>query len=61
MTDKRSPSPSGNLIDRLADYFDLKGDAFGEWYTRCLIGFLIMWCAAGFATGFMIQLLMRQL
>ena len=47
-----------NLIDRLADYFDRKGDTFGEWYTRCLIGFLFMWCALGFAVGLTFELWM---
>lgn len=40
-----------NLIDRLAAYFDRKGDTFGQWYTRCLVGFLIAWCVAGFLVG----------
>ncbi|WP_161967512.1 hypothetical protein [Fimbriiglobus ruber] len=40
-----------NIIDRLATYFDRKGDSFGQRYTRCLIGFLFAWCALGFVTG----------
>jgi len=34
-----------NLIDSLAAYFDRRGQTFGERYTRCLIGFLYLWCA----------------
>jgi hypothetical protein len=48
------------IIDRLAVYFDRKGESFGEWYTRCLTVFLFLWCAFGFAAGMMLQFSMRQ-
>lgn len=31
-----------------------KDDTFGQWYTRCLVGFLFLWCALGFAYGFVL-------
>ncbi len=40
-----------NLIDAMTAYFDRKGDTFGQWYTRCLMGFLYLWCALGFVAG----------
>ena len=42
---------TGNIVDRLAAYFDRKGDTCGEWYTRCLVGFLFAWCVLGFIAG----------
>jgi hypothetical protein len=47
------------VIYKLAAYFDRKGDTFGEWYTRCLIGFLFAWCALGFVAGMMLQFVLR--
>jgi hypothetical protein len=50
----------GYIIDRLAGYFDRKGDSLGEWYTRCLVGFLYLWCALGFAAGLMLASIFHQ-
>jgi len=43
------------LINRMAAYFDRKGDNWGEWYTRCLIFFLYAFCVLGFAAGWILE------
>ena len=49
-----------DIIDRLAAHFDRNGDSFGEWYTRCLVGFLYLWCALGCAAGLMLASIFRH-
>jgi len=49
-----------NLIDTLSAYFDRKGDTFGQWYTRCLIGFLFLWMVTGFLTGMAMAFFFQQ-